>query len=110
MYTCQNYVFLKLILLQSGLAEDDNTEKVNEKKKGQKKAKKMNRSKANQRKGNKKLGNTQSRCDLSEKIYTMMEKFKDVFFVVRLHSVQSAVSLGVRYSIFSFLYCGFELI
>lgn len=72
------------------------------KKKGQKKAKKSNKSKANQRKNSSKKSNTpQTGNDLSAKIFATMEKHKEVFFVIRLHSVQSAASLGV--SIFIFL-------
>ncbi|XP_065159068.1 CREB-binding protein isoform X2 [Atheta coriaria] len=64
------------------------------KKKGQKKAKKSNKSKANQRKNSKKSNTPQTGNDLSAKIFATMEKHKDVFFVIRLHSVQSAASLG----------------
>ncbi|XP_044255376.1 CREB-binding protein-like isoform X6 [Tribolium madens] len=65
------------------------------KKKGQKKAKKSNKSKANQRKNSSKKSNTpQTGNDLSAKIFATMEKHKEVFFVIRLHSVQSAASLG----------------
>lgn len=67
------------------------------KKKGQKKAKKSNKSKANQRKNSKKSNTPQTGNDLSAKIFATMEKHKEVFFVIRLHSVQSAASLGVRF-------------
>ncbi|VEN43169.1 unnamed protein product [Callosobruchus maculatus] len=64
------------------------------KKKGQKKAKKSTKSKANQRKNSSKKSNTpQTGNDLSAKIFATMEKHKEVFFVIRLHSVQSAASL-----------------
>lgn len=63
------------------------------KKKGQKKAKKSNKSK-NQRKNSKKSNTPQTGNDLSAKIFATMEKHKEVFFVIRLHSVQSAASLG----------------
>lgn len=66
------------------------------KKKGQKKAKKSNKSKAAQRKNNKKSNEQQAGNDLSAKIYATMEKHKEVFFVIRLHSAQSAASLAVR--------------
>lgn len=67
------------------------------KKKGQKKAKKSTKSKANQRKNSSKKSNTpQTGNDLSTKIFATMEKHKEVFFVIRLHSVQSAASLKVR--------------
>lgn len=66
------------------------------KKKGQKKAKKSTKSKANQRKNNSKKSNTpQTGNDLSAKIFATMDKHKEVFFVIRLHSVQSAASLKV---------------
>ncbi|XP_074038438.1 CREB binding protein nejire isoform X4 [Leptinotarsa decemlineata] len=63
------------------------------KKKGQKKAKKNTKSKANQRKNSKKSNAPQNGNDLSAKIFATMEKHKEVFFVIRLHSVQSAASL-----------------
>ncbi|XP_072396536.1 histone lysine acetyltransferase CREBBP isoform X2 [Diabrotica undecimpunctata] len=63
------------------------------KKKGQKKAKKSTKSKANQRKNSKKSNTPQTGNDLSAKIFATMEKHKEVFFVIRLHSVQSAASL-----------------
>ncbi|XP_057659426.1 CREB-binding protein isoform X6 [Diorhabda carinulata] len=63
------------------------------KKKGQKKAKKSTKSKANQRKNSKKSNTPQTGNDLSAKIFTTMEKHKEVFFVIRLHTVQSAASL-----------------
>jgi len=65
------------------------------KKKGQKKAKKSNKSKANQRKNSKKSNSLQTGNDLSAKIFATMEKHKEVFFVIRLHSAQSAASLQV---------------
>ncbi|CAG0891726.1 unnamed protein product [Darwinula stevensoni] len=63
-------------------------------KKGQKKCKKSKQSKASQRKSNKKSGTTnQKGSDLNSKIFATMEKHKEVFFVIRLHSAQSAASL-----------------
>lgn len=67
------------------------------KKKGQKKAKKSNKSKANQRKNSKKSNTPQTGNDLSAKIFATMEKHKEVFFVIRLHSAQSAASLAVSF-------------
>lgn len=64
------------------------------KKKGQKKAKKSNKSKAAQRKNSKKQSDQQTGNDLSTKIFATMEKHKEVFFVIRLHSAQSAASLA----------------
>uniref|UniRef100_A0A182T8Y6 histone acetyltransferase n=1 Tax=Anopheles maculatus TaxID=74869 RepID=A0A182T8Y6_9DIPT len=72
---------------------DDSDTVVDGKKKGQKKAKKSNKSKAAQRKSNKKT-NEQIGNDLSAKIFATMEKHKEVFFVIRLHSAQSAASLA----------------
>lgn len=76
------------------MSEDHETS-TEDKKKGQKKAKKSNKSKANQRKNNKKSNEQQNGNDLSAKIFATMEKHKEVFFVIRLHSAQSAVSLAV---------------
>lgn len=70
------------------------------KKKGQKKAKKSNKSKAAQRKNSKKPTENQAGNDLSAKIFATMEKHKEVFFVIRLHSAQSAASLAVSTYIF----------
>lgn len=75
------------------LSEDSET--PDGKKKGQKKAKKSNKSKANQRKNSKKSNTPQTGNDLSAKIFATMEKHKEVFFVIRLHSAQSAASLAV---------------
>src|SRR5258708_38664402 len=72
------------------------------KKKGQKKAKKSNKSKANQRKNNKKSHEQQTGNDLSAKIFATMEKHKEVFFVIRLHSAQSAASLAVSFTQINF--------
>lgn len=73
-----------------------------DKKKGQKKAKKSNKSKANQRKNNKKSHDQQSGNDLSAKIFATMEKHKEVFFVIRLHSAQTAAGLAVSIFNYSF--------
>ncbi|XP_018792789.1 PREDICTED: histone acetyltransferase p300 isoform X3 [Bactrocera latifrons] len=73
---------------------EDNEVSGDGKKKGQKKAKKSNKSKAAQRKNNKKTNEQQTGNDLSAKIYATMEKHKEVFFVIRLHSAQSAASLA----------------
>ena len=35
-----------------------------------------------------------SNVDLTQKVYTTMEKHKEVFFTIRLHSAQSAASLS----------------
>lgn len=74
---------------------DDSEMGPDGKKKGQKKAKKSNKSKANQRKNSKKSNTLQTGNDLSSKIFDTMDKHKEVFFVIRLHSAQSAASLAV---------------
>lgn len=74
---------------------EDNEVSTDDKKKGQKKAKKSNKSKAAQRKNSKKSSEQQTGNDLSAKIFATMEKHKEVFFVIRLHSAQSAASLAV---------------
>jgi len=92
-----SYIYaLGLVLLQIfSLSEDAET--PDGKKKGQKKAKKSNKSKANQRKNSKKSNTPQTGNDLSAKIFATMEKHKEVFFVIRLHSAQSAASLAVSF-------------
>lgn len=77
---------------------EENETSSDGKKKGQKKAKKSNKSKAAQRKNSKKSSEQQVGNDLSAKIFATMEKHKEVFFVIRLHSVQSAASLAVSYN------------
>lgn len=78
---------------------EDNDVSTDDKKKGQKKAKKSNKSKAAQRKNSKKSSEQQTGNDLSAKIFATMEKHKEVFFVIRLHSAQSAASLAVSFKI-----------
>lgn len=60
--------------------------------------KKSNFSKAAQRKNNKKYIKYQTGNDLSDRILTTMEFHKESFFVIRLHSTQSAVNLTVSYA------------
>ncbi|KAM0736679.1 CREB-binding protein [Formica fusca] len=62
--------------------------------KSQKKAKKSNKSKANQRKNSKKSDTPQIGNDLFTKILPVIKKNKEAFFVIRLHSAQSAASLS----------------
>ena len=57
------------------------------KKKNQKKKKSSNQRKNNSKK-------SQSGQDLTTKVYNTMEKHKEVFFTIRLHSAQSGASLG----------------
>lgn len=76
-------------------SNEDNEASEDDKKKGLKKAKKSNKSKAAQRKNSKKSNEQQTGNDLSAKIFANMEKHKEVFFVIRLHSAQSAASLAV---------------
>lgn len=87
-------LIITLVLQIFSLTEDSETG-PDGKKKGQKKAKKSNKSKANQRKNSKKSNTPQTGNDLSAKIFATMEKHKEVFFVIRLHSAQSAASLAV---------------
>ncbi|PRD32854.1 UNVERIFIED_CONTAM: CREB-binding protein [Trichonephila clavipes] len=76
-------------------ANGEGEDSMDGKKKGQKSGrnKKSNKSKNNQRKNNKKSTVPYTGNDLSAKIYSTMEKHKEVFFVIRLHSVQAAASL-----------------
>ncbi|GIY41122.1 CREB-binding protein [Caerostris extrusa] len=77
-------------------ANGEGEDSMDGKKKGQKASsrnKKSNKSKNNQRKNNKKSTVPYTGNDLSTKIYSTMEKHKEVFFVIRLHSVQAAASL-----------------
>ena len=55
--------------------------------------KKNNKSKISQRKSSKKSNLPQGDCDLSAKLFTIMEKHKDVFFVIRLHAANIARNL-----------------
>lgn len=103
------------MILQIFSINEDNDASGDDKKKGQKKAKKSNKSKAAQRKNSKKSNEQQTGNDLSAKIFATMEKHKEVFFVIRLHSAQSAASLAVSFyrSVFglkkklkiSFIFC-----
>lgn len=92
------YVFGFVSFQIFSLSEDAET--PDGKKKGQKKAKKSNKSKANQRKNSKKSNTPQTGNDLSAKIFATMEKHKEVFFVIRLHSAQSAASLAVSFFLY----------
>ena len=62
------------------------SKKINQKK--QKKKKSLAQRKANQKKPQ-----AESK-DLTSKVFATMEKHKEVFFTIRLHSAQSAASLG----------------
>ena len=65
------------------------------KKKNQKKKKSSNQRKSNSKKSS-------SGQDLTTKVYATMEKHKEVFFTIRLHSAQSGASLGpIGKSLFS---------
>lgn len=99
---CYSYFLLQIL----SMSEDSETG-PDGKKKGQKKAKKSNKSKANQRKNSKKSNTPQTGNNLSAKIFATMDKHKEVFFVIRLHSAQSAASLSVSYfwiQFYSFLF------
>lgn len=84
--------------MQIFASNDENDASGDDKKKGQKKARKSNKSKAAQRKNSKKSNEQQTGNDLSAKIFANMEKHKEVFFVIRLHSAQSAASLAVSFA------------
>lgn len=92
---CVLTIFQKISLFQIFSLTEESETGPDGKKKNQKKAKKSNKSKANQRKNSKKSNTPQTGNDLSTKIFATMEKHKEVFFVIRLHSVQTAASLGV---------------
>ena len=62
------------------------SKKINQKK--QKKKKSLAQRKANQKKP---PGKSE---DLTQKVFATMEKHKEVFFTIRLHSAQSAASLS----------------
>lgn len=79
---------------QAAIRNDDEEELcVDGKKKGQKKQKAKNKNKSQVKNKSKNKNSAQCCNDLAQKIFVTMEKHKDVFFVVRLHSAQSAVSL-----------------
>ncbi|GFS77673.1 CREB-binding protein [Nephila pilipes] len=71
---------------------ENEEDSVNGKKKGQKSCrnKKANKNKSNQKK-NKKSNYPYAGNDLTAKIITMMEKHKEVFFVIRLQSLKTAL-------------------
>lgn len=80
----------------SSLNDDSDNGGDDKKKGGQKSQKKKSyKSKAAQRKNTKKSSEQQGGNDLSDKIFACMEKHKEVFFVIRLHSAQSAAILAV---------------
>ena len=64
------------------------------KKGGKKKNMKKKKSSAAQRKNNQKKITQGGGGDLTQKMFVTMEKHKEVFFTIRLHSAQSAASLG----------------
>jgi len=64
-------------------------------KKGSAKKKNIKKKKSSaQRKSSSKKTSSSSAADLTQKVYASMEKHKDVFFTIRLHSAQSAASLS----------------
>ena len=71
---------------EPGEVGGDNSKKINNKNKKKKKS-------IAQRKANAKKPQTGS-GDLTSKVFATMEKHKEVFFTIRLHSAQSAASLG----------------
>ena len=71
---------------EPGEVAADGSKKINNKNKKKKKS-------IAQRKANAKKPQTGS-GDLTSKVFATMEKHKEVFFTIRLHSAQSAASLG----------------
>ncbi|MCL4122459.1 UNVERIFIED_CONTAM: hypothetical protein GTU68_034122, partial [Idotea baltica] len=79
---------------EAAQANDEEEEtSQDDKKKGQKKHKTKTKNKSQQKNKSKSKSNASGCNDLAQKIFATMEKHKDVFFVIRLHSAQSAVSL-----------------
>lgn len=79
---------------QAAMGQEEEEETSQDgKKKGQKKHKNKNKNKSQQKNKSKSKSNAAGCNDLAQKIFATMEKHKDVFFVIRLHSAQSAVSL-----------------
>lgn len=78
-----------LVLLQSiarGNKNKGNSKRAN---------KKANKSKNSVRKINKKSAVLQmGDCDLSQRLFLTMEKYKEVFFVIQFHSPEKALTLG----------------
>lgn len=60
---------------------------------GKKKAQKNRKSKNQQRKNNKKSNSAHGGNDLTGKVFATMDKHKENFFTIRLHSAQAAASL-----------------
>ena len=77
--------------LDNGETTCDTSAEGGKKGSGKKKNQKKKKS-SNQRKNNSKK--SQSGQDLTTKVYNTMEKHKEVFFTIRLHSAQSGASLG----------------
>ena len=73
---------------EAGAGETSSDGKTVGKKKNQKKKK------AQQRKSNAKKNSQGTGGDLTAKVFATMEKHKEVFFTIRLHSAQSAASLS----------------
>lgn len=63
-------------------------------KKGGKKKNQKKKKSSGQRKSNQKKSSSGAASDLTTKLFATMEKHKEVFFTIRLHSGQSAASLG----------------
>ena len=74
--------------------EDANPETPQDGKKGGKKKNQKKKKSAAQRKNNQKKNSSGGGGDLTQKMFATMEKHKDVFFTIRLHSAQGAASLS----------------
>ena len=74
--------------------DEENAETSSDGKKGGKKKNMKKKSKMTQRKNNQKKITQGGGGDLTQKMFVTMEKHKEVFFTIRLHSAQSAASLS----------------
>lgn len=89
----------RLAAAEAAAANDGAEEEIAEtssdgKKGGKKKNMKKKKSSAAQRKNNQKKITQGGGGDLTQKMFVTMEKHKEVFFTIRLHSAQSAASLS----------------
>ena len=74
--------------------EDTNPETPTDGKKGGKRKNSKKKKSSAQRKNNQKKSTQNGGTDLTAKMFATMEKHKEVFFTIRLHSAQSGASLG----------------
>ena len=79
---------------EGGDGEDTNPETPQDGKKGGKRKNSKKKKSSAQRKNNQKKSTQNGGGDLTAKMFATMEKHKEVFFTIRLHSAQSGASLG----------------